>query len=214
MRLTKWGWGTIGEDRGWRGPAPARAARVSGGRRGVLAALLSLLILAVAVPSGQTAKPTPTPSPTAGTAALATPSPTVGASPGVGPAGTPATIRTADAEIGHIVWAASLAPDTNAPRQRITTFSATAPAIYAVLPVAWVSKGTKIQATWSFDGTPLPTFTTTATMPAEERELWLEFHLERGDLPAWPSGTYMISIAINGQPATSAKVVVGTPQHR
>lgn len=212
MRLTKRGRGTIGEHRGWLSLAPVRAVRTRRVRQSALAALLGLVILANAVPNGQTANPTPTASPRA-SAAMASPSPTVGASPSVGPGGTPATIQTADAEIGQIVWAASLVSETNAPRQRITTFSATAPVIYAVLPVAWVKTGTKIQATWSFDGTPLPAFTTMATIPAEERELWLEFHLDRGKLAAWPSGTYEISIAINGQPATSAKVVVGTPQH-
>lgn len=160
---------------------------------------------------GQTAGaaiPTPTVTPAA--TAAATPSPAIGPSPAVGPAGTPATIRTADAEIGHVVWTTALVPKTNVPRERVKSFPVNVTTIYAVVPVAWIKKGTTITATWTYNNTPIPGFSTTVIAPAEERELWIEFHLSQKDQTAWPDGTYQIAIAIDGKTATTASVVVGS----
>lgn len=193
----------------------ARLTSVGRWRSSPAAVILVVLALGLLGPGSRAAKPTPTASPGSASVPVtsASPSPAVGASPAVGPNGTPATIRTATAEIGHVVWATSLVPGTNAPKERVKSFLTNVQTIYATVPVAWIKKGTTITATWTYNDTAIPGFSTTVTAPAEERELWIEFHLSQKNQTAWPNGTYEIAIAIDGQQATTATVVVGSTEN-
>ncbi len=141
-----------------------------------------------ATPSG----PPPLPAPLA--------SPVAGAGPFAGPT----------ADLGAVVWASSVEPTTQAPVVRVDRFAVDAPTIHATLPVGRLEAGATVQATWAFNGSPIDGRGATVVAPSRVTGTWLAFSLARGS-SAWPDGTYTISVAVDGQPAIRADVVVGTP---
>ena len=144
----------------------------------------------------------------------ATPTPVRPAGPPVAPSpgtGTTAPFRSEAAEVGPVVWATSIDPNTKAPLQRVTAFPVDARAIYATLPVPRVAAGTTFGASWSYNGTPLDGFRSTLTAPEDRRDAWIEFHIELTGSDPLPDGTYAIEVTVNGQTAQTAAVAVGTP---
>ena len=159
-------------------------------------------------------------------AALATP---VGVgSPVAGPAtagrgtlpvrGTPGVdgFRTAAAEGGAVVWATAVDPTTRAPTEPVEAFRPDARTIYAAVPLARLEPGTTLSATWTYNRTPLQGMVGSVTAPAGEtgQDLWVAFEIARQTEEPWPTGTYEIAVAVNGEPALTATVEVedGSPE--
>jgi hypothetical protein len=115
------------------------------------------------------------------------------------------------AEENGIEWAREIDPATNAPVRRATAFITTDAIIYAVLPVERIEQGSAVEATWSYNGIPVPALTATVTVGQTYEHGWIEFHLTLPQGQIWPTGEYTISIAINGQPAAESTIEVTVP---
>jgi hypothetical protein len=118
---------------------------------------------------------------------------------------TPTPVPTP--EIGEIVWASSIDPETRAPRNSVDRESVDDRTLYAVLPVRNLPAGVALTAAWSYNDTPLDELTTTTVVPAGPIAGWVEFHLTRSEEP-WPDGTYAISVRFDGKVVQTAKVIV------
>lgn len=119
--------------------------------------------------------------------------------------GTPA------AEAAEIVWAREIDPETNAPVRRATAFITTDAAIYAVLSLDRVEQGSVVEASWFYDGTPVPSLTASVAVDKTYEESWIEFHLTLPEGQIWPTGEYTIAIAVNGQQIAESAIEVTVP---
>lgn len=156
----------------------------------VLATVLTLAIAACGGSSSPSTTPSANPPPPAATSATAS---------------TP-TPRPAP-EVGRIVWATSIDPTTEEPREVVDGFAADDLTIYAVLPVRNLPPTAVLTANWTYNGTSLERLATTAVAPSGPNAGWVEFHLTRSGEP-WPSGTYSITISFDGKVVQSAETTV------
>jgi hypothetical protein len=124
-------------------------------------------------------------------------------------AGTPvpATAMPAPA-IDAIVWAASVDPATQAPSQRVTSFSTDAPGIYACFSATNLNAGAVVEASWTYNKTSLDAFTTRLVLPDAAPQRWIAVHLTRDPNVPWPAGTYAVTVSVNGKTAQQAAVEV------
>lgn len=122
---------------------------------------------------------------------------------------TPTATRiSGPAVLGEIVWAASVDPVTKEPLEPVTTFPVSAAAISAVLPVTQLPEGVAIAAAWEYNDTTLDAFDQTIVAERDYVEGWIEFRLTRGELEAWPDGTYEITVQSGDQVLQTAQVSV------
>lgn len=112
------------------------------------------------------------------------------------------------ADLGPLQWTAMVDPVTLAPIQPVATFPPSASTIYAVVPVRQVAAGTVISSTWTYNDTAISGVGSSVTVPEAIAGVWLEFHLARTSVPAWPDGTYAVVIQVDDQPALSSSVQV------
>ena len=112
------------------------------------------------------------------------------------------------ADLGPVQWTTMVNPTTLAPALTVETFATTASTIYAVVPVRRIAPGTVVSSSWSYNDAPINGVGASIAVPESLADVWLEFHLARTAVPAWPEGTYAIMIQINGQPALSSRVLV------
>ncbi len=166
---------------------------------------------------------TPTPEPGGATSSpkpSATPpvlSPVAASSPAAGgatadevPAGDQLAFQSESAGLGPVEWAAEIDPETHEPRQRVESFPTDAPVIYAVVAVDHIAAGTTLQATWTYNRTPLETLDQSMVVDTASSNTWLEFHLALTQPGTWPAGEYELSILVNGEPAVSGSVRVAS----
>ena len=191
-------------------PAADRLMPSETGRRGIrrgpsLAAAAGM-VLTLGVACGGTApEPTPAPQPAASSPAVtqlvesATPAPTE----------APGTFRSPAGEVGKVVWAAAVEAGTNAPITPAAAFPADAGTIYAVVPVSSLATGARLTAAWAYNNTPIEGFTGEVVADGRAPHAWAEFHINRGNLAAWPTGTYQVTISLNDAAAQTASVEVG-----
>jgi hypothetical protein len=107
-----------------------------------------------------------------------------------------------------VVWTTSIDATTQEPSVTMTSIPSDALTIYASAPVNNLGSGTKIEATWTYNGTSLDAFATQLIMPDDVPRRWITFHISRDPNVSWPAGTYAISIAVNGDVLQSASVEV------
>lgn len=142
---------------------------------------------------------------------LATPvaTPDAVASP-VGPASssTPVAFHSVGATLGPVVWATAVDDETRAPRDQVTSFTADASTIYATVAVEQIAAGTTVQAQWSYNRTRLESLDQVIVAERADSGVWLEFHLSLSQGESWPTGTYELSLAVNGEPAVRSSVEV------
>jgi hypothetical protein len=138
-----------------------------------------------------------------------TPPPATSTAPAVNNA-TPVE-STPISEEAAIEWAREIDPATNAPVRRATAFITTDAIIYAVLPVERIEQGSVVEATWSYNGTPVPALTATVTVEQTYENGWIEFHLTLPQGQIWPTGEYTIAIAINSQQVAESTIEVTVP---
>ena len=164
----------------------------------------ALLVLNVAC-GGAAPEPTPAPPPAATAIPATTP-----AQPAT-PAATevPGTFRSPAGEVGKVVWAAAVEAGTNAPITPATAFAADAGTIYAVVPVSSLAAGARLSAAWAYNGTPIEGFAGNVVADGRAEHAWAEFHINRGSLAKWPTGTYQVTISLNDTAAQVASVEVG-----
>ena len=164
----------------------------------------ALLVLSVAC-GGAAPEPTPAPPPAATAIPATTP-----AQPAT-PAATdvPGTFRSPAGEVGKVVWAAAVEAGTNAPITPATAFAADAGTIYAVVPVSSLAAGARLSAAWAYNGTPIEGFAGNVVADGRAEHAWAEFHINRGSLAKWPTGTYQVTISLNDTAAQVASVEVG-----
>jgi hypothetical protein len=118
--------------------------------------------------------------------------------------------RDAAADIGPVIWTTGVDPTTKAPTSEVRAFPAQARVIYATAQIRRLQKGATIAAAWSYNGTPIEGFDRSVTSADDQRNVWIEFHLDRRNGGAWPAGTYAVTLTVNGHVAEHGAVVVGT----
>jgi hypothetical protein len=162
------------------------------------------LIASLSGCGGSTGSSLPTSS--AGETILATASTT---GPPAMTATTPSTSTgESHAEIGEVVWAIDVDPDTKAPIAPVDHFSIEARTIYAVTAVRGLPPNAVLTAEWSYNDTSLDALTTSVVASAGTADGWVEFHLARAAEEPWPDGTYAIAISYDGAVVQVAEVTL------
>jgi hypothetical protein len=99
-------------------------------------------------------------------------------------------------------------PDTTAPASPVDSFPADAAALIAVLPVTNLEQGTALTVTWTYNDTSMDNLTATVVAPARAPSTWIAFSLTAPPGTSWPTGTYAISVTVDGRPLQSSSTVV------
>lgn len=118
-------------------------------------------------------------------------------------------VQTATGSVGQVVWATAVEAGSNAPASPVTTMPEETGTIYAVVPVSALAKGARLAATWTYNGTPIDGMQGQVVGDGRGGHAWAEFHLSRGTLPKWPSGTYQVTVSLDGQTVQKASIDVG-----
>jgi hypothetical protein len=121
---------------------------------------------------------------------------------------TPAAFRSDSAELGSIVWATAIDPQSKAPTAIVTGFADEVRVIYATTPITHLAAGTELGASWSYNNTPLDGFVAMIIAERDQSNAWAEFHIALTGSEPWPPGTYRIEITVDGQPALASEVTV------
>lgn len=111
-------------------------------------------------------------------------------------------------EIAAVVWTTATEPATNEPVDEVAQYATDAPALIAAARVTDLPAGTTVEATWTYNNTPLDAFASSLTIESALPERWLRFHLERGADTTWPPGSYAISISLGSTPVLEASIDV------
>ena len=147
--------------------------------------------------------------------AIVEPGPQEGAMPAAGD-GTPGAVSVGGTTIGQIIWSDAVDPATQAPAEPLESIPDDSTEIYAALPLTSVAAGATIAATWTYNGEPLETLTSSVTATEASTDTWVAFRLDRVD-PAtpvarseadWPDGEYGIVVTVDGQTVQEATVMV------
>ncbi len=158
------------------------------------------------------------------TASVDTAGPAGAASPGdpaAGPSvvnGTPGAgpVSVGGTTIGTIVWASEVDPATQAPAGALETIPDNVAEIYAALPLSSIAAGSVVGASWSYNGVPLDTLTSSVTASTATTDTWVAFRLDRVEsgTPSprsetdWPDGEYGVVITVDGQVVQESTVTV------
>lgn len=126
----------------------------------------------------------------------------------VGPATDEASVTT---ELGPIVWASEIDPETSAPADRRETFSRDEKTIYALVETGPLAEGTTLTAAWSFNEQPIEGIDVTVTADEARGAGWVAFQLEWNGDTLWPTGILAVRVtASTGESAESSVEIEGT----
>jgi hypothetical protein len=132
--------------------------------------------------------------------------------PTVVPATTVANEATETAvpqtSIGEIVWTTEVDPAINTPLDPVESFTTDAGAVYAVVRVENLRQGSVLSAAWTYNDAPLDGAGQTITPSQDYPAGFVEFHLVRSDEQLWPTGSYQLTITLDGQIVQRAVVDV------
>ena len=136
----------------------------------------------------------------------------VNGTPGAGP------VSIGGTTIGQVVWASTVDQVTQAPSEPLDTIPSDTAEIYAALPLTSIAAGTVIGATWSYNGVPLDTLSSSITATTDATNTWVAFRLDRtapGTPPStprsesdWPDGDYGVVITVDGEVVQESTVTV------
>ncbi|MER3436142.1 MAG: hypothetical protein C4346_00040 [Chloroflexota bacterium] len=113
--------------------------------------------------------------------------------------------------VGTVIWTERIDPVTSAPGPRVSSLSAAAPTIFAVLPVANLPPGTVLRADWTYNNTPLEALTRAVIIQEPYAKGWIAFSLTRSGDTLWPVGEYAITVSVNDVIAQAATITVAEP---
>lgn len=119
-----------------------------------------------------------------------------------------ATATEVGPQVGDVTWTANLQPGLVEPGDPVTSFPASTQTIYAVVPLRNIEIGSTLRADWFYNGEPLEGFASLLTFPENYGSGWVEFHLDRASIDAWPDGAYEIAISLNGTEVTRSTIEV------
>jgi hypothetical protein len=110
--------------------------------------------------------------------------------------------------IGEIIWTTGIDPLTDEPVDVVSHFSADAPRLVAATKATAMPPGSPVEATWSYNDTPLEPFTTQLSTGEVSGEQWLSFYLDRDPNTPWPAGLYEVTVMLDGAPMQESAVEV------
>jgi hypothetical protein len=135
------------------------------------------------------------PSPTPQSAALASPT----------AAATPSTRKPT---IGEVTWTTGVDSVTREPSDAVTHYLTDAPLLVAVAKATALPVGSIVEATWTYNNTPLEAFATQLAVDESIDSRWLSFSLSRDPNTPWPAGLYEIALSLDGKTVQESSVEV------
>lgn len=124
-------------------------------------------------------------------------------------ADTRATPTSVSLEVGRLVWTSDVDPTTGAPVDTLTSLPNTADRIVAALQVPSLPAGATLQARWEIDGNHLAGLDPEPVVSTEQFEdAWVSWSLSWGANEPWPVGTLGISVSIDGEEVTTARIFI------
>lgn len=116
--------------------------------------------------------------------------------------------QAAPTELGEVVWASDVDPDTSEPVGQRETFARDDDVIYAVVRTGPLAAGTTLTATWTFNGQSVEGIEVAVTADEARGAGWVEFHLEWNGATLWPVGTLAITITASTGESTEGAVEI------
>jgi hypothetical protein len=119
-------------------------------------------------------------------------------------AATPARQPT----IGGVIWTTEVDPTTGEPGDSVALYAPDAPRLVAATKAAALPAGSRVEASWTYNGTPLEPFTTRLSADSITDGQWLSFYLTRDPNTPWPAGQYEIAVTLDGTQMQESAVEV------
>ena len=142
---------------------------------------------------------------------IAQPSPDVATVESAPAAATP-TVAVLPAGLGEVIWASSIDPTSGSPLASNLQFAPDAPSLTAAVLATNLAAGSVVEASWSYNDTPLDAFATRIVLDGGPARRWLRFQLDRESDEPWPQGNYAVEILLDGAPISRGEVEVRDEQ--
>jgi len=107
-----------------------------------------------------------------------------------------------------VAWAAEVDPATGGPAAPVDTLPADAPRLVAAIRVREGRAPGRVTAAWVYNNTPMPAFDAALDVPAGDGLTWAAFTLAMPEGRTWPTGTYEISLSLDGAPPVTGRIDV------
>lgn len=114
-------------------------------------------------------------------------------------------------EVGSIVWAQELDPETGEPEDVVTRFTTISPAIIAVLEVNNLVEGTEFSAEWTIDGEPVEGLEMDIIAKEDLEHAWIVFRFTRDADQRYPLGQLDVTITTSAGDVRESSVEIGFP---
>lgn len=114
-------------------------------------------------------------------------------------------------EVGPIIWAQELDPDTGEPTNVVTRFNTESPAIIAVIEVSELPEGTEFTATWTINGQPIDGSDMEISASDDLEHAWIVFRFTRDEAQLYPIGQLNVVITSSEGDLREGSVEIGFP---
>lgn len=133
-------------------------------------------------------------------------------SPAATAASTPGGEEAPDEmEVGQIVWAQELNPDTGEPVVVVDRFSTESPEIIAAIEVSNLPEDTEFSAKWTMNGLPIDSSDMVITSQGDLEHAWIVFRFTRDEGMQYPIGQLNVTITSNEGDLREGSVEIGFP---
>lgn len=123
----------------------------------------------------------------------------------------PAGEGAARMDIGEIVWAEEIDPDTGEPTDIVTQFTTESPSIIAVVEVNNLPEGAEFTATWTINGQRIDGTDMDITASEDLEHSWVVFRFDRDDGQRYPIGQLNVIITSSQGDFREGSVEIGFP---
>jgi hypothetical protein len=110
--------------------------------------------------------------------------------------------------IGEVIWTTGVDPTTGEPADAVTNYAPDAPRLVAAIETMGLPAGSRVEASWTYNDTPLEPFTSRLSVDSVTDGQWMSFYLSRDADTPWPPGIYEIAITLDGAPMRESAVEV------
>lgn len=123
----------------------------------------------------------------------------------------PSTPASPDMEVGQIIWAQAINPETGEPTDIVTRFTTQSPSINAVIEASNVPEGTEFDATWTINDEPIIATEQDIIASDDLDHAWIAFSFTRDPDQRYPIGQLNVVITTSEGDVREGSVEIGFP---
>lgn len=114
-------------------------------------------------------------------------------------------------DVGEIIWAQAVEPETGEPTDIVTRFNTESPAIIAVIEVSEVPSGTGFTASWTINDQSIDGIDMDISSSDDLEHAWIAFSFTRDEGQLYPIGQLNVVITTSEGDLREGSIEIGFP---